>query len=413
VLSGDPFDFDAIFATQSQRTHRDGNESVFLCESFVASVALWQKSFLEKGQLVGDVGAFEVGGREGADVAVEVVFAGEDFEGLGDGVHVFAAAAAAVGDGVVEFAVAGVANEGFDFAGTVGVDIALQPVEEEFLELVGEAEENPVDAGGAGVGHGFEDRGEFSVGEAGDDGSDVDGDGDAGGDEFADGAQAAGGGGGAGLEFLGEVVVEGDEGDGDAAGVHGGEFLPEVDVAEDEGGFGHGDDGLAAVGEDLQALAGDLHFVFDGLVDVGDGGHDDGFGFPFGVGEFVLEEVGGVGFGHELGFEIEAGGEAEIFVVGSGEAVDAAVLAAAVGVEGPVEGDVGGGGDFVDDGVGFVEEDLALDFAGARFTFFLAFDHLAVEFFAEDVEAGFFEAVAGVEAGAAAVGGAVGEGVAV
>ena len=141
--------------------------------------------------------------------------------------------------------------------------------------------------------------------------------------------------------------------------------MPEVSVAEDEGGFGHGGDGLAAVGEDFEALAGDLHFVFDGLVDVGAGGHDDGLGFPAGVGEFFFEEVGGVGLGHEFGFEIEAAGETEVFVVLACEAVDAAVFAAAVGVEGPVEGDVGGGVDAVDDGLGFVVEDLAFDAGGA------------------------------------------------
>ena len=122
-----------------------------------------------------------------------------------------------------------------------------------------------------------------------------------------------------------------------------------------------------------------------------------GSGFQLGEASSCLKQLGGIGLGHDFGFEIEAAAEAEVFVVGPGEAVDAAVFAAAIGVEGPVEGDVGGRGDAVDDGLGAIEEDLAFD-AGGGAVGVLVFDGLAVDLFAEDVEAEGFEAIAGVEA---------------
>ena len=63
-------------------------------------------------------------GGEGADVAVQAIFAGEDFEGLGDLLGRLALAAAAIWvRGLVELSAAGLADEGFDFSGAVGVDV--------------------------------------------------------------------------------------------------------------------------------------------------------------------------------------------------------------------------------------------------------------------------------------------------
>ena len=115
----------------------------------------------EEGKLVVGGGGAEVGGGEGADVAVEGEFSGEDVEGLGEVVGEGAVAAVAVLGGLVEFSVAGLAEEGFDFSGAVGVDGAFEPVEEEVFDLVGESEEGPGDAACAGFGDGFEEFGEF------------------------------------------------------------------------------------------------------------------------------------------------------------------------------------------------------------------------------------------------------------
>ncbi len=67
-------------------------------------------------------GAAEVGGGEGADIAVEAVFSGEDVECLSELFGEMAAPAAAVGGGLVEFSATGLADEGFHFFGAIGMD---------------------------------------------------------------------------------------------------------------------------------------------------------------------------------------------------------------------------------------------------------------------------------------------------
>jgi len=164
------------------------------------------------------------------------------------------------------------------------------------------------------------------------------------------------------------------------------ELLEEVDVAGDEVVFGDDGAGVAKVEEDLEAAAGELEFAFDGLVGIGDAADGDGLGLPGFFGEFFAEEVGGGLFDEDFGFEVEACGEAEIFVGGAGVAVDAAVGAAAIGVEAVREADVGAvvGGD---DGFGGVEEILGWDFLPTLEVFCVAFDLLEIVVDADGDEA--------------------------
>jgi hypothetical protein len=53
------------------------------------------------------------------------------------------------------------------------------------------------------------------------------------------------------------------------------------------------------------------------------------------------EQLGGIGFGEELRFEIEAGRKIERGVAWAGVAIRAAVFAAAIGVYRLIEGDIG------------------------------------------------------------------------
>ncbi len=363
--------------------------------------------------MVGEIGAAEVGAGEGADTAVEAVLAGEDVKGLGEVLHERTAPAAAVRCGVVQFAVGGLAQKGFDFPGTIRMDIALQPIQKEFLELIWKAQKNPRDARGPRVGHGFENGGKLGIGEAGDDRGDVDGDGNARGDKFTNGPQTTRGGRGTRLQFLCEVMIERHKRDGDTPGVLLGEFLPEIGVAQDERGFGHGGHRLSAIGHDFEALAGDPHFVFERLVNVGDGGHDDSFGLPSGVGEFALQQVGGVRLRHQFGFKIEPQIEPKIFVIRPGETINAAMLATAIGVERPIERHIGGGCNLINDGVGFVKKNLPFDARRTAFIIFLPFHKLAINLFTEDMQAHRLEAIAGVDPGPAPMGRPARKGVAV
>ena len=133
-----------------------------------------------------------------------------------------------------------------------------------------------------------------------------------------------------------------------------GEAGEDVQVADDAGGLGDDADRVAGLGQDLEDRAGGAQAAFDRLVGVGVGTEGDGAGAVAGAGELGAEESGGVGLDEDLGLEVEAGREAPESVAGPGVAVDAAVLAAAIGVDRLGEGDVGRGvaGDQATGGVG-------------------------------------------------------------
>lgn len=305
---------------------------------------------------------------------------------------------------VVEVAPVHLADEGFDFGGAIG-KVALEPFEEEVFYLVGEAEHDPAGAGCAGGCRGIEEGGDLAIVDAGDDRRGHDGDGDSGARDFADGLKAVARAGGAGLHDRGEIVLEAGDADRDVDGAVLVQALEQVEIAQDEFVLGDDADGLAALGHHFEAAAGDAEFALDGLVAIGDAGHRDRFAPPAFFGEFAAEEFGRIVLGEDDGLEVEAARHAEVFVSGAGVAVDAAVLATPVGVDGPLHREVGGI-DGVDEGFGAVGENARFDlFAAGGFGVHL------IEVFAQDVEADGFEAVAGVDAGAAATGGTCGESV--
>ncbi len=91
----------------------------------------------------------------------------------------------------------------------------------------------------------------------------------------------------------------------------------------------------------LDQRARDAILPLDRLIGIGVGPERDGRGGVFGGGEFALEQRRGALLGEQPAFEIEPGRKAHIGVSGPCEAVEAAVLAASVGIDRAVEGDVG------------------------------------------------------------------------
>ena len=91
----------------------------------------------------------------------------------------------------------------------------------------------------------------------------------------------------------------------------------------------------------LEHRARDPELLLDRLVGVGVRPHRDGLGGVAGLCQLLLEELGGVRLREQLGLEIEPGREPLIGVGRPREAVDAAMLAAAIGVDRAVEADVG------------------------------------------------------------------------
>ena len=81
----------------------------------------------------------------------------------------------------------------------------------------------------------------------------------------------------------------------------------------------------------------------DRLIGIGVGADGDGARPIGGIGKLALERRPGIGLGEQLGLEIEAGRQAEKSVGRPREAIDAAVLAAAIGIDRAVEADIGRG----------------------------------------------------------------------
>ena len=162
-------------------------------------------------------------------------------------------------------------------------------------------------------------------------------------DERADRLQPAVRRRGARLHRPRQVLVEGGDRHEDLGQVALGHVAQDVDVARDELALGDDAHGIVELAQHAEDLAGDLQLALDRLVGIGVGAHGDHVGPVFRRGELGVQKLGGVGLEQDLGLEIEAGREAEIGVGRPREAVDAAMLAAAIGIDRAVEADVGRG----------------------------------------------------------------------
>ena len=138
-----------------------------------------------------------------------------------------------------------------------------------------------------------------------------------------------------------ERTVQGGHAHRDAAAVrlrHGAE---NVDVAFHPRGLGDDHHRMSALGEHLEDGAGDSEVALHRLVGVGVGSERHRGALVAGLRELRAQQRRRVGLEHEPGLEVESGRESEVRVARPRIAVDAPVLAAAVRVDGPVEGKVG------------------------------------------------------------------------
>lgn len=280
-----------------------------------------------------------MGGVEGF-AAGEAELALHAAEALGEEVGVGALADETLAEGaVVEGAVAGFTDHGEDAAGAVG-DVFVEPGGEHVAQFEWQAEQDIAGVPGTGAMCGFEDAFQLHIVEGGDHGGCEDGGGDAGVRELADCLEATGGRAGAGFHGAGEHGVERGDGEPDADQVALGEALQEVDILHNSSRLGDDGAGVLEAFEDFEHGAGEAERALDGLVGVGVGAECEGGGLVAGLSELLFEEGGDIGLVDEAGFEIEAGGVAEEGVAGAGVAIDAAVFAAAIGVDRAIEADV-------------------------------------------------------------------------
>src|SRR5690606_707906 len=122
--------------------------------------------------------------------------------------------------------------------------------------------------------------------------------------------------------------------------------------------------------------------------------------------QFPAQQHRRIRLGHDLRLEVQPARHPERLVRRTRVAVDAAVLAPAVGIDRPTEPDVRAV-DVIDDGAGVVLVDLGGDLAPAG-----PLGHLSIKFLAQNVQTNAVEAIPGVQPCAAAAD-AAGEDIAV
>src|SRR5207253_1065912 len=110
-----------------------------------------------------------------------------------------------------------------------------------------------------------------------------------------------------------------------------------------------GDDGdrVAKLGEHFKTAPRQLYAALDRLIAIGDAADAQNARLPARRGKLAAEQLRSVFLDEDLRLEVQAGGEAEVFMIGPRVAIDATVLAAAVRIDAGVEADVGAvvGGD--------------------------------------------------------------------
>ena len=116
----------------------------------------------------------------------------------------------------------------------------------------------------------------------------------------------------------------------------------QVEVALDEGRLGHQRERMVALGEYLEEAARDAVFALDRLVAVGIRAECDRAGPVVARGEFFPQQLDRVDLGVEARLEIQARRELEVRMARPRIAIDAAVLAAAIGIDRLGERDVRG-----------------------------------------------------------------------
>ena len=163
---------------------------------------------------------------------------------------------------------------------------------------------------------------------------------DAGVGEPADRQQPPLGGGGPRLHRPGELAVERRHREPGRRDPHLRHLAEDVGIALDQRALGQDRHRVAEVLQHPQDRAHDRELLLDRLVGVGVGPHRDRVGHVAPARELGRQHLGRLGLRGQPGLEVEAGRQAEIGMRRAGEAVDAAVLAAAVGIDRAVEGNV-------------------------------------------------------------------------
>ena len=218
--------------------------------------------------------------------------------------------------------------------------VRRQPFREKILQLKRQPEQD--DAGGPGAGGGrlFQDRFHLLIVEGRDHRRHHHRHRDAGLAQGPDGLQPFAGPRRPGLEGPGQLGVEGAHRDTDRRQALPGHRPEDIHIAADQGRLGGDGNRMVEARQNFQHAPGNPVFLLDRLVGIGVGAKLKGLRPIARFRQFPFQESGGAGLGEQPAFEIEPRRKAQVSVGRAGEAIDAAVLAPPVGIDGTVEGNV-------------------------------------------------------------------------
>ncbi len=204
-----------------------------------------------------------------------------------------------------------------------------------------QAENDKASRGGAGVARRFQDRRQLVIVDGGNQRRGHHRDRNASLRQCLDGRQAIRGRRGTRLHDAMQVRVERRDREGHARRVELRQLTEIVDVARNELILRDQRHRIAELGQHREAAARDLQLPFHRLIWISDAADHDRLRLPRLLHQLLPQQLGRVLLHDDLRLEIEACGEAEVLVGGTGIAVDAAVLATAVRIETRIEADVG------------------------------------------------------------------------
>src|SRR5690606_37814524 len=97
---------------------------------------------------------------------------------------------------------------------------------------------------------------------------------------------------------------------------------------------------MAKAQEDFQRLAGQALLALDRLVGIGVDAQANRLRYVAGLAQLLLQALGQIGLDDQPGLEVDARRHVPVGMAGPGETIDAAMLAAAIGIHRTVEADV-------------------------------------------------------------------------
>src|SRR5450830_596951 len=115
------------------------------------------------------------------------------------------------------------------------------------------------------------------------------------------------------------------------------QFGEQVEIAQDQRALGDDRHRVPIAQQHFEGLPGDRVLTLDGLVRIGVGTQVDRRTHIAGLGQLLLQHIGGVGLGNQFGFEIQPRRQVPIGMAGPRIAVDAAMLTPAIRIDRAIE----------------------------------------------------------------------------